>query len=137
MSFKMEFSLKGYQPLLDLLSPAELDVLLKEIEFEINDTLHLIFAESQLQVPVDTGLLKNSGKINLAKRDPQGLEGTITYSTDYALWVHEIPMNHDGEGEKDKYLEDPTKAQEAYFIKTVKQIMETYFGRVDENEPIN
>jgi hypothetical protein len=126
--FKLSFDLsEGYEKLLQTLSEDELKELLDEIEYEIENTAHLVFTESQLQVPVDTGLLKSTGKITKI-RDSTGIEYDITYGTDYGLWVHEVPMNHDGIGEKDKYLEDPVKVQETPFVKQLKKIVETYFG---------
>jgi hypothetical protein len=126
--FKVELDFTGYKDLLDLLSPDELDELLQAIEVEINGALALIFAESQHQVPVDTGLLRASGQIHWAKKDEGGIEGSITYGTHYALWVHEIPMRHDGEGEKEKYLEDPVKEYEGAIARRLKFVIEHYFG---------
>lgn len=71
-----------------------------------------IFAESQEEVPVDTGRLRASGVVAVVRagRDPLV---RIGYGTDYGLYVHEDPTKRHGPeigrgvGQKYKYLEDP------------------------------
>lgn len=56
---------------------------------------------SRTKVPVDTGFLKSSGKINQIK---DGFE--IVYNADYAIYVHEdIDAKHPNGGQA-KYLEE-------------------------------
>lgn len=64
-----------------------------------------IFAESQLEVPVDTGRLRASGGVSppIGRTDPYV---RIFYGTDYALPVHER-INVPHTVGKAKYLEDP------------------------------
>ncbi len=59
----------------------------------------IVFAESQIECPVDTGRLRNSGGVS----PPPNV--TIFYGTDYALAVHERDVPH--RTGKSKYLEDP------------------------------
>lgn len=65
-----------------------------------------VMTASQLEVPVDTGRLKNS-KFIVIHETSNGLVAELGYSADYAIWVHEIPAAH-AVG-KWKYLEDPIK----------------------------
>lgn len=69
---------------------------------------HLVFEESQIAVPKDTGELKQSGRLRV-----EGLAAEITYgeglSDPRAVIVHEkLDLHHD-DGTA-KYLENPTTA---------------------------
>lgn len=69
-----------------------------------------IMTESQRQVPVDTGRLKNS-KFMVHTITKDGVVSTFGYRADYAVYVHEMPpdrMTHING--KWKFLEDPLKA---------------------------
>lgn len=57
--------------------------------------------ESRKQVPIDTGALSRSGAI-----DVQGLQGTVSYDTPYAVRWHEHNANFQ-RGRKSHYLSDP------------------------------
>jgi hypothetical protein len=72
------------------------------------------FAASQREVPVDTGILKNSGILSRPFLDGTDLVVEISYggaAADYALTVHEDLNARHNEGQKAKYLEDPVKRQ--------------------------
>lgn len=74
----------------------------------------LAFAASQREVPVDTGILKNSGVLSRPYLDGGYLVVDISYggaAADYALTVHEDMEARHNEGTKAKYLEDPVKRQ--------------------------
>ena len=74
----------------------------------------LAFAASQREVPVDTGILKNSGVLSRPYMDGGYLVVDISYggaASDYALIVHEDMESRHNEGTKAKYLEDPVKRQ--------------------------
>ena len=74
----------------------------------------IAFGESQREVPVDKGNLRNSGQAHGIKVNRFGdtLEITLGYggvAASYALIVHEdMTARHKG-GTKAKYLEDPIK----------------------------
>ena len=74
----------------------------------------IAFAESQAEVPVDKGNLRNSGQAYgiQVNRFGDTLEITLGYggvAASYALIVHEdLQARHNG-GTKAKYLEDPIK----------------------------
>jgi len=74
----------------------------------------IAFAESQKEVPVDKGNLRNSGQAYgiQVNRFGDTLEITLGYggvAASYALIVHEdLQARHKG-GTKAKYLEDPIK----------------------------
>lgn len=67
----------------------------------IRDCAQFILDESRKQVPLDTGALSRSGAV-----DVQGLSGTVSYDTPYAVRWHEQQANFQ-RGRKNKYLEDP------------------------------
>ena len=64
--------------------------------------------ESQAEVPVDTGKLKNSARI-YNNSDANTISYSVGYETPYAIYQHEnIEFNHPNGG-KSKFLEDPFK----------------------------
>lgn len=67
-----------------------------------------VMTESQRQVPVDTGRLKNSKFVD-HRNDRDGVVSTIGYRTEYAIHVHERDRNYRGSG-KWQYLRDPLSA---------------------------
>lgn len=63
-----------------------------------------IASVSKDQVPLDMGPLKNSCVVDVAE---DGLSGTISYDTPYAVVQHENRHFRHQRGRKAKYLEDP------------------------------
>lgn len=62
---------------------------------------------SKTQVPLEEGTLERSGKV-----DVDGLEGSISYDTVYAVIQHEsLDFHHPVPGRKAKYLEDPMRTE--------------------------
>jgi len=73
----------------------------RSVQSGIADIMADVFDESQRQVPVDTGRLKESATININEKSI-----SIQYNTPYALIQHEnLEYNHPNGG-KAKYLED-------------------------------
>lgn len=77
------------------------------------------FLLSQNVVPVEFGTLRSSGVVHPPVWSGTSAMAKITYGTDYAIYVHEIPPNSGGRwgtGAKHapptawKYLENPVKA---------------------------
>lgn len=70
----------------------------------VNRAAQEIFAESQRRVPVDTGNLRASARVQPAREAPP--RATITYggtAAEYALAVHETHRS------QSKYLEEPAR----------------------------
>lgn len=61
-------------------------------------------AVSKEQVPLDQGPLKNSCYVDVAE---DGMSGTVSYDTPYAVRQHEEIGYQHQRGRKAKYLEDP------------------------------
>jgi hypothetical protein len=59
-------------------------------------------------VPVQTGELRRSGKVEEPRETGSGFEVTLSYGADYALYVHEAPPGY-GQGKR-KFLETPVNA---------------------------
>ncbi|NUK22070.1 hypothetical protein [Streptomyces lunaelactis] len=75
--------------------------------------LEHVFGVSQQQVPLDEATLQRSGKVNV-----DGLEGSISYDTVYAVIQHErMDFNHPLPGRKAKYLEDPMTSERAVVLR--------------------
>jgi hypothetical protein len=72
----------------------------------------MAFKQSQKEVPVRKGYLKNSGRITLEQAGGD-VEVTITYGSaaaDYAAPVHDLNKNYRN-GRKWHYVADPVKAR--------------------------
>ena len=88
---------------------------------------NMIFAKSQILVPVDTGVLRGSGGVSA----PEGLGGGRTYvdifyggpAAPYALYVHEILGNYHNPPTQAKYLEQP-------FMEALNTIQKNIAGRI-------
>lgn len=71
---------------------------------------NMIFAKSQILVPVDTGVLRGSGGVSAPQMGNQGYFVDIFYggpAAPYALYVHEIIGNYHNPPTQAKYLEQP------------------------------
>lgn len=82
-----------------------------------------VLNESKKIVPVDTGVLKNSGAVSPPQIEPGAVEVEITYggaAAPYALYVHEDPDARHEPGKTYKYLEIPVMAHKDKFARNVK-----------------
>lgn len=74
----------------------------------------LAFRQSQKEVPIRKGYLKDSGRLSQPERDGGGgVEVTITYGSaaaDYAAPVHDLNKNYRN-GRKWHYVDDPVLAR--------------------------
>jgi hypothetical protein len=73
-----------------------------------------VFENSQLEVPVDTGNLRNSGQLGLPFTENGQMVVEISYggaAADYAIYVHEDLEARHQPGKKAKFLEGPLKRQ--------------------------
>lgn len=86
-----------------------------------------VFAESQMQVPVDTGALRASGMVSRPTQTAKSVEVQISYGgtaagfdgeVGYAAIVHENLGAHHEVG-KAKYLEDPVTEAAPEFAERV------------------
>jgi len=60
----------------------------------LNEAAKQVFSVSQRYVPVDTGYLKGSGRIEFA--NVRILTSVVSYNTDYAAAVHELHRSKSG-----------------------------------------
>ena len=76
----------------------------------IYEEANVIFAKSQVLVPVDTGVLRGSGGVSAPQMGKTGYFVDIFYggpAASYALLVHEIIGNYHNPPTQAKYLEQP------------------------------
>ena len=76
----------------------------------IYEEANVIFAKSQVLVPVKTGVLRGSGGVSAPQMGNQGYFVDIFYggpAASYALYVHEIIGNYHNPPTQAKYLEQP------------------------------
>lgn len=84
---------------------------------------NLIFAKSQVLVPVDTGVLRGSGGVSAPQQGPQGYFVDVFYggpAAPYALYVHEIIENYHKPPTQAKYLEQPLMEAQAELQSRIK-----------------
>jgi hypothetical protein len=87
---------------------------------------NLIFAKSQVLVPVDTGVLRGSGGVSAPQKGTTGYFVDIFYggpAADYAMYVHEIIGNYHKPPTQAKYLEQP-------FMEALPQIQNNISTRI-------
>ena len=92
----------------------------------IYEEANLIFAKSQILVPVDTGVLRGSGGVSAPQKGTTGYFVDIFYggpAADYALYVHEIIGNYHKPPTQAKYLEQP-------FMEALPQIQNNLSRRI-------
>ena len=92
----------------------------------IYEEANVIFAKSQVLVPVDTGVLRGSGGVSAPQMGSQGYFVDIFYggpAASYALYVHEIIGNYHNPPTQAKYLEQPV-------MEAMSTIQENIKGRI-------
>lgn len=103
------FDLKGDLELQNVLKAAKDETPLAVAQ-AIWEEANLIFAKSQILVPVDTSALRGSGGVSAPQRGNNGYYVDIFYggpAAPYALYVHEIIGNYHNPPTQAKYLEQP------------------------------
>ena len=88
----------------------------REVAKALNDVAQEVYGESQRIVPVDTGNLKGSGRVEPAT--PENLVAIVSYggtAAEYALPVHELHPT------KSKYLEAPARAATGMLVDVVRR----------------
>ena len=87
---------------------------------------NIIFAKSQVLVPVDTGVLRGSGGVSSPQMGDKGYFVDVFYggpAASYALYVHEIIGNYHNPPTQAKYLEQPV-------MEAMATIQENIRGRI-------
>ncbi len=60
------------------------------------DWCNEVMRESQKKYcPVDTGTLRRSGRVQVMKISLTEFHVRLSYTANYAIYVHEVPMQHD------------------------------------------
>ena len=98
----------------------------KAVAQAIYEEAQVIFAKSQVLVPVDTSALRGSGDVSAIQGSGQGVYVDIDYggpAAPYALYVHEIIGNYHKAPTQAKYLEQP-------FMESLAQIQNNISRRI-------
>jgi hypothetical protein len=119
------FTLTGDVELQAVLRSAQLNAP-KAVAQAIYEEAQVIFAKSQVLVPVDTSALRGSGDVSAIHGSGQGVYVDIFYggpAAPYALYVHEIIGNYHKAPTQAKYLEQP-------FMESLAQIQNNISRRI-------
>ena len=119
------FTLTGDIELQAVLRAAQLNAP-KAVAQAIYEEAQVIFAKSQVLVPVDTSALRGSGDVSAIQGSGQGIYVDIFYggpAAPYALYVHEIIGNYHKAPTQAKYLEQP-------FMESLAQIQNNISRRI-------
>jgi hypothetical protein len=119
------FTLEGDVELQAVLRAAQLEAP-KAVAIAIYEEANVIFAKSQVLVPVDTSALRGSGDVSAIQGSGQGVYVDIFYggpAAPYALYVHEIIGNYHKAPTQAKYLEQP-------FMESLAQIQNNISRRI-------
>lgn len=73
--------------------------------------------------PVDTGLLRSTAQVTVVKNTLTEFHVRLSYDTQYAVYVHEIPMNHPYGSMK--YLATPFNLRSYYLLQTIEKEMKS------------
>ena len=125
-SFKLD--LFGDEELVNALKAGKEDTP-QAIAQAIWEEANVIFAKSQVLVPVDTGVLRGSGGVSAPQMGSQGYFVDIFYggpAASYALYVHEIIGNYHNPPTQAKYLEQPV-------MEAMSTIQQNIKGRIIDN----
>ena len=125
MAHGYTFTLTGDVELQAVLRSAQLNAP-KAVAQAIYEEAQVIFAKSQVLVPVDTSALRGSGDVSAIQGSGQGVYVDIFYggpAAPYALYVHEIIGNYHKAPTQAKYLEQP-------FMESLAQIQNNISRRI-------
>lgn len=86
-----------------------------------------VYKESQTLVPVDTGQLKSSGRVQPARGPGKTGGHQVVYETPYAVFVHERLDQHHDAPTQAKFLEQPFLAHQQELEKILAQRMHEVF----------
>lgn len=75
----------------------------------LKEVMKYVLREATIRVPVDTGLLRASGRSKITYTDKNGSSGVVSYHAPYAIYVHENLLNRHPVGES-KFLENAIRA---------------------------
>lgn len=87
------------------------------------DESNIIFNKSQELCPIDTGRLRNSGRVTVQDED-YGMSASITYSTDYAIYVHEDLTKAHKFPTQAKFLEEPARERSPELMNNISKRVE-------------
>ena len=85
-----------------------------------------IMNESKKECPVDTGLLRSTGRVDDAVIEGGSVRVDLGYYTNYAIFVHEDLTKHHVWPTKAKFLEDPINRAMPEFEQLVAKRAEHY-----------
>lgn len=109
MANTFTFTLEGDVELQAVLRAAQQNAP-KAVAQAIYEEAQVIFAKSQILVPVDTSALRGSGDVSAIQGSGRNVYVDIYYggpAAPYALYVHEIIGNYHKTPTQAKYLEQP------------------------------
>lgn len=99
------------------------------VERGIKKASAFLLREAKKIVPVDTGALKASGRIDLTGTGPE-TNAFITFSTDYAGYVHEDLNAYHRPPTSAKYLERPAREHQEEIRQIVRDECRREAGRL-------
>jgi len=98
------------------------------VERALFEEATMIFNKSQELCPVDTNRLRLSGKVTVDKTS-EGFEAAITYSTDYAIYVHEDMTKYHNPPTQAKFLEQPARERLPRVLENIEKRVERMMSR--------
>lgn len=97
----------------------------KALSAAIFKQMMIVFRESQIEVPVDTGNLRASGYVIPTLRRKRHFAVTVGYNTHYMVWVHDMHRKRTGNG-KSRYLADPFNYRRPRMFEYVRALTKRY-----------
>jgi len=110
--------------------PSELEQILFQEGWRVmNKSLRL--------APIDTGLLRASARVEVPERNGNQVSVTLSYNTDYAVYVHDrneggMPVDYKAPGTRSLFLKDPLEESmddmEARIIARLERMVSVHVG---------
>lgn len=88
-----------------------------------------VLLESLALVPIDTSLLWSTGKVNRIYVGPRDIVATITYDTEYAIYVHEMLELRHKPPTQAKFLEQPLRASQDDLVREIRKLIRRIVAR--------
>jgi hypothetical protein len=98
------------------------------VEKALFEEATIVLNMSQELVPVDTGRLRNTGRVTVEKV-PNGFSAAITYSTDYAIYVHEDLTKYHKFPTQAKFLEQPARERLPNLLSNISKRVERMLSK--------
>lgn len=88
-----------------------------------------VLKQSLMLAPIDTGRMRSSAKINRFSVGARDISVSITYDTEYAIFVHEMLELKHAAPTQAKFLEQPLRASSDDLVSEIRKLIQRIAAR--------